>query len=354
VEPRTGGLGVDELSLATRNHGMPLEALRLDLTPTGMHYVLTHYDVPFLDPSSWALTIDGAVERPASLTFDELTSLPTVTVPVTLECAGNGRALLEPRPVSQPWLLEAVGTAEWTGVPVASLLDRVGLHGDAVDVVFVGADRGVEGDEEHAYERAIPFAEARRDDVILAFRMNGQPIPPAHGFPVRLVVPGWYGMASVKWLTAIHVTSEPFTGYQNAQAYRWREDPDDPGVPVERIRVRSLLAPPGIPEFQPRTRRVRAGVVELEGRAWSGTAEVIRVEVSTDGGDTWDDAGLDPPVGRRAWRRFSYRWRAEPGATVLLSRATDATGATQPLDPPWNVGGYGNNACHRVDVVVEG
>jgi DMSO/TMAO reductase YedYZ molybdopterin-dependent catalytic subunit len=353
MEPRTGGLGIDELSLATRNHGMPLEALRAELTPAGMHYVLTHYDVPFLDPSSWSLTIDGAVERPASFSLDELAAMPTMTVPVTLECAGNGRAFLEPRPVSQPWLLEAVGTAAWTGVPLSSLLDRVGVADDAVDLVFVGADRGIEDGEEHDYERALGVAEARRDDVILAFRMNGEPLPPAHGFPLRLVVPGWYGMASVKWLTHIRAVTEPFAGYQNARAYRWRDEPDEPGVPMERIRVRSLIAPPGIPEFQPRVRRVRAGAVTLEGRAWSGAGDVQRVEVSTDDGATWDDATLEAPLGPRAWRRFTFRWNAAPGRTVIASRATDATGATQPLDPPWNVGGYGNNAVHRVEVLVE-
>ena len=354
MEPRTGGLGIDELSLATRNHGMPLEALRLDLTPVGMHYVLTHFDVPFLDPSGWTLTIDGAVRRPATLTFEELGAMSTATAPVTLECAGNGRALFEPRPVSQPWLLEAVGTAEWTGVPLPALLEAVGLTDDAVDLVFAGADRGVEGDEEHNYERALPVAEARRDDVLVAFRMNGQPLPPAHGAPVRLVVPGWYGMASVKWLTRIRALTEPFDGYQNAQAYRWRDDPDGEGTPLDRIRVRSLIAPPGIPEFQPRNRRVRAGTVEIEGRAWSGTAEVIRVEVSTDNGATWGDAALEPRLGPQAWRRFSFGWDAAPGRTVLLSRATDASGATQPLEPPWNVGGYANNAVHRVEVLVEG
>jgi sulfane dehydrogenase subunit SoxC len=351
VEPRTGGLGVDELSLATRNHGMPLEALRLDLTPTGMHYVLTHYDVPFLDPSSWALTIDGAVERPASLTFDELTSLPTVTVPVTLECAGNGRALLEPRPVSQPWLLEAVGTAEWTGVPVASLLDRVGLHGDAVDVVFVGADRGVEGDEEHAYERAIPFAEARRDDVILAFRMNGQPIPPAHGFPVRLVVPGWYGMASVKWLTSIEAVTEPFEGFQQLTSYRYmRDETDVPGRPVSRIRPRALMVPPGVPDFATRARLVEPGRVQLLGRGWSGAGPVQRVEVAVDG--RWADAELHEPVGAHAWRGWSFAWEAAPGRHELRCRATDAAGETQPLEPVWNVQGMGNNVAQRLEVVV--
>jgi DMSO/TMAO reductase YedYZ molybdopterin-dependent catalytic subunit len=353
MEPRTGGLGIDELSLATRNHGMPLEALRAELTPAGMHYVLTHYDVPFLDPSSWSLTIDGAVERPGTLSFDELASMPALTVPVTLECAGNGRAFLEPRPVSQPWLLEAVGTAAWTGVPLSSVLDLVGVADDAVDLVFIGADRGVEDGEEHDYERALPVAEARRDDVILAFRMNGEPLPPAHGFPLRLVVPGWYGMASVKWLTHIRAVTAPFDGYQNARAYRWRDEPDEPGVPMERIRVRSLIAPPGIPEFQPRVRRVRAGAVTLEGRAWSGAGEVFRVEVSTDDGATWDDATLEEPLGPRAWRRFAFEWNATPGRTVIVSRATDATGATQPLDPVWNAGGYGNNAVHRVEVLVE-
>jgi sulfane dehydrogenase subunit SoxC len=354
MEPRTGGLGVDELSLATRNHGMPLEALRVDITPVGMHYVLTHYDVPFLDPTTWTLTIDGAVERPTTLTFEELGAMPTVSMPVTLECAGNGRALLDPRPVSQPWLLEAVGTALWTGVPLPALLDLAGLSDDAVELVFVGADRGVEDDEEHDYERALAVADARREDVLVAFGMNGQPLSPVHGAPVRLVVPGWYGMASVKWLRRIRAVTEPFDGYQNARAYRLREDPDDDGEPLERIRVRSLIAPPGIPEFQPRVRRVRAGTVELEGRAWSGAAEVIRVEISTDDGLTWDDATLDPPLGPRAWRRFAFRWDASPGRTVVLSRATDATGATQPLDPTWNVGGYANNAVHRVDVLVEG
>jgi DMSO/TMAO reductase YedYZ molybdopterin-dependent catalytic subunit len=319
-----------------------------------MHYVLTHYDVPFLDASTWSLSIDGAVDRPTTLTLYELAAMPTVSMPVTLECAGNGRALLEPRPVSQPWLLEAVGTAEWTGVPVATLLDRVGLAGDAVDVVFVGADRGVEGDEEQDYARALRVEDARRDGVILAFLMNGRALPPAHGFPVRLVVPGWYGMASVKWLTTIRVIKEGFAGYQHVRSYRWRDEPEDEGIPLDRIRVRSLIAPPGVPEFQPRTRRVRPGVVDVEGRAWSGGGDVIRVEVSTDGGDTWDDATLDPPLGPRAWCRFSYRWHAAPGHTVLMSRATDVTGATQPLDPDWNVGGYANNAVHRVEVLVEG
>jgi DMSO/TMAO reductase YedYZ molybdopterin-dependent catalytic subunit len=353
VEPRTGGLGVDELALATRNRGMPLEALRHDLTPAGMHYVLTHYDTPFIDPSAWSLAIGGAVDRPATFTIDRLAAMPRRTLPVTLECAGNGRALLQPRPVSQPWLHEAVGTAQWAGVPLSALLDEVGLAPEAVELVFTGADRGVEGGEENDYERALPMEAARGGDALLALEMNGQPLPPAHGFPLRLVVPGWYGMASVKWLTRIRALTEPFRGYQNAHAYRWREDPDDAGEPLTQMRVRSLLAPPGIPEFLPRTRRVRAGIVRLEGRAWSGEGEIVRVEVSTDDRRSWTDADLGPPIGTHAWRPFTFTWDAEPGPAVVGSRATDATGATQPLEPPWNVGGYGNNAVQRIDVIVE-
>src|SRR5918911_2960353 len=144
------GITLDELALATRNHGMPLEALRYDVTPLGLHYLLTHYDIPAVDPATWRLEIGGSVDRPLSLSLDDLRARDAVTMPVTLECAGNGRARLEPRPLSQPWLTEAVGNAEWTGVPLAPLLAEAGLRDDAIELVFTGADRGIEGDiEQH-------------------------------------------------------------------------------------------------------------------------------------------------------------------------------------------------------------
>ena len=352
MKPETDGIGQDELSLAARNHGMPLEALRHDRTPAGLHYLLVHYDIPDVDPATFRLKIEGHVERPLSLSLDDLRSRPRVSAPVTLECAGNGRALYEPRPVSQPWLLEAVGTAEWTGISLASLLEEAGIRDGAIDVAFAGLDHGLEGEVEQDYERGLPLADAMRPDLILAYEMNGQPLPPQHGYPLRLVVPGWYGMASVKWLARIQVLDHAFEGYQNARAYRWRTHEEDAGTPVERMRVRSLMVPPGFPTFLPRSRNLRPGPVTLQGRAWSGQGPVERVEVSVDGGGSWKDAELETAIGPHAWHRWTFAWDATPGTHVVASRATDATGATQPIEAEWNVGGYGNNAVQLVPVTV--
>jgi DMSO/TMAO reductase YedYZ molybdopterin-dependent catalytic subunit len=347
------GVSLEELQLAARNHGMPLEALRWPITPVGLHYLLIHYDVPLVDGAAWRLELGGVVARPLSVTLDDLRSLPAVEVAVTMECAGNGRALLEPRPVSQPWLSEAVGTARWRGAPLAHVLGEAGLAESAVDVVFTGLDRGVEGGLEQRYERSLPVAEALGAGALLAYEMNGQPLPPQHGYPVRLVVPGWYGMTNVKWLSTITVTDEPFAGYQVTTSYRFREHEDDAGRPVTRMRPRSLLTPPGIPDFFTRERVVEPGSVTLRGRAWSGRAPVARVEVSADAGETWRDAELDRELeGPWAWVGWSCPWEARPGAHVLCSRATDELGAAQPLEPEWNVGGYENNAVQRVAVVV--
>ena len=198
----TEPISLQELQLAARNHALPLEALRWDVTPIGLHYLLTHYDIPKVDATTWRLEVGGLVERPLSLSLDELRARPTVEVAVTMECAGNGRALVEPHVVSQPWLLEAVGTARWRGVPVAELLDEAGVRDGVVEALFTGLDRGVEGGEEQAYERSLPLGDLA-GDALLAYEVNGVPLPPQHGYPIRLVVPGWYGMTSVKWLSRI-------------------------------------------------------------------------------------------------------------------------------------------------------
>lgn len=342
----------EELQLATRNHGMPLEALRYDVTPPGLHYLLTHYDIPAVEAASHRLTVGGHVERELTLSLDDLRRRPQVTLPVTFECAGNGRALFEPRPVSQPWILEAVGTGEWTGTPLRGVLEEAGVRSGAVDVLFTGSDRGVEGEVEQTYERAVPVDESMREEVLLVHSMNGQPLLPQHGAPLRLVVPGWYGMTNVKWLTAISVLDQPYDGYQNARSYRFRTDPDERGELISRMHPRALMLPPGIPEFMSRTRVVDAGAVRLQGRAWSGLGDIVRVEVSTDGGSIWNDALLEAPVSTWAWRGWTYDWNAESGEHVLCCRATDSTGETQPLEPQWNVGGYSNNAVQRVPVLV--
>jgi DMSO/TMAO reductase YedYZ molybdopterin-dependent catalytic subunit len=346
-------ISLEELQLAARNHGMPLEALRYEITPVGLHYLLTHYDIPGVDASTWRLEVGGLVSDPMSLSLDDLRARPRVTLPVTMECAGNGRTRFDPRPVSQPWILEAVGTGSWTGTPLKPLLDEAGLRPEAVEVVFTGADRGVEGDVEQAYARSLSLEEALGDDVLLAYEVNGQPLPPQHGFPLRLVVPGWYGMTSVKWLTSIEAVAEPFLGYQMVKGYRRKATEGQEGEPITRIMPRSLMVPPGIPEFFSRSRVVPLGPVELQGRAWSGWAPIAKVEVSTDGGASWSPAELGDAPGRRAWRGWRFVWTPDaPGPYELVCRCADEAGHEQPLEGSWNVGGYENNAVQRVSVTV--
>jgi sulfane dehydrogenase subunit SoxC len=343
---------LEELELAARNHGLPLEALRYDVTPVGLHYLLIHFDIPALDERDWRLAIGGRVERPLELTLADVQARPSRTVAVTLECAGNGRALLEPRAISQPWLLEAVGTAEWTGTPLRPLLEEAGLQAGSVEVVFTGADRGIQGDVEHTYARSLPLAEALRDEVLLAWAVNGQPLPPQHGFPLRLVVPGWYGMTHVKWLRSIEVLDEPFAGWQQSVSYHLRQSEEEQGRPVTRILPRALMVPPGIPDFLTRDRLVDRGPRILVGRAWSGWGPIERVEVSVDAGGTWAEATLDAPLQEFGWRGWSYRWDAQPGEYELRCRATDATGRTQPESAEWNFDGFCNNAVQRVRATV--
>jgi DMSO/TMAO reductase YedYZ molybdopterin-dependent catalytic subunit len=347
------GISREELQLAARNHGMPLEALRHAVTPVGLHYLLVHYDIPAVG-EEWSLRLDGRVRHPLELDLDAIRERPSITLPVTMECAGNGRVAMEPRVISQPWLLEAVGTGEWTGAPLAPLLDQAGLLDDAVEVVFEGLDRGLEGGDEQTYGRSLTIEQALQDGAILAYELNGAPLPSQHGYPLRLVVPGWYGMTNVKWLSSITAVSEPFAGYQQAQSYRWRREKHEVGRPVTRMMPRALMAPPGIPEFMSRERTVAAGEpVSVQGRAWSGWGPIELVEFSADGGDSWRAAELGDQAGPHAWRGWSLRWQpAGAGRYELCCRATDATGATQPLTPEWNLGGYENNAVQRVSVVV--
>ncbi len=344
---------LEELQLAARNHSMPLEALQYPITPIGLHYLLTHFDIPLVDPTTWRLAIGGRVRDPLSLTLDNIKERPAVTRAVTLECAGNGRARLSPRPLSQPWLFEAVGTAEWTGTALRPLLEAAGPLDDAVEVVFAGLDRGVQGGVEQQYERSLPLAEALREEVFLAYAINGQVLPPQHGFPVRLVVPGWYGMTHVKWLRSITLVNHPFRGYQQEPAYHVTPSDDELGEPVTRMLPRALMVPPGIPDFLSRTRLLELGPWTIEGRAWSGRGRVVRVEVSVDGGHAWADAELGPDADDFTWRAWRYRRdAAHEGAYELSCRATDAAGNVQPLTAPWNAQGMCNNEVQRIAVRV--
>ncbi|MBX9589921.1 MAG: sulfite oxidase [Hyphomonadaceae bacterium] len=341
----------EEMRLANRNSGLLLEALRYDVTPTGLHYQLNHFDVPYVADDAWQVEVAGRVARPASISLDEICTFPARTLPVALECAGNGRGAMSPRYPSMPWMCEAVGNAEWTGTPLRHVLERAGLLDDGIEIAFIGVDRGFDRGREHAYGRSLARDVALSDDVLLVWAMNGQALLPQHGFPLRLIVPGWYGMASVKWLHRIEALAQPYDGFQQAVVYQYRSEPGGPRTPVTHMRVKSLLIPPGIPDWYTRARLVDAGPVTLTGRAWSGGGvPITRVEVGVDG--AWMPAELAAPLGPFAWRGWRCMWHAEPGEHALACRATDANGETQPLETRWDAGGFGNNAVHRVHVTV--
>jgi DMSO/TMAO reductase YedYZ molybdopterin-dependent catalytic subunit len=345
-----GRFTAEELALATRNRGMPLEALRYDVTPAGLHYLLAHFDIPAADERRWRLDIGGAVARPFSIGIEELMALPGRTLRVTLECAGNGRGQLSPRYSSVPWLEEGVSTAEWTGVPLARLLERARLREGVKDIAFHGADAGFDLEVEHHYARSLAPEGALRDEVLVCYAMNGAPLPPQHGAPLRLVVPRWYGMASVKWLRSIEALERPFDGLQQARGYHFRNAAGEKGEPCRLMRVNSLLAPPGIPDFYTRSRIVQAGAVRIAGRAWSGEGAIAKVQLGVDG--EWQNAELEAPREPYAWQNWNTLWQANAGEHELSCRATDAEGNLQPLEPAWDASGFGNNSIHRVWVTV--
>ena len=346
-----------ETELAFRNHGMLTELLREPITPLGAHYLLVHFDIPRLSEDNYTVAIGGRVRNPAQIALSDLKQRQAVAQVVTMECAGTGRATLDPRPVYVPWSDGAIGTYQWIGTPLRPLLEQAGLLGDAVEIVFTGWDTGVDLGIEHAFERSLPVADALHPGVMLAWAANGQSLLPEHGYPLRLIVPSWYGMASVKWLRAITAVSAPFEGVQQLQVYRYTQEPNDPGDPVREKRVTSVMVPPGIPDLLSRTRFIAPGKYPLQGRAWSGNGPITKVEVSANGGKTWYPTELVPVSSDpAAWVGWQTVWTTgDEGEYRLACRATDATGATQPLDPNeiWNLQGNGINGVRQVDIVVQ-
>ena len=342
-----------EVQLANRNSGIALEALRHDITPIGMHYLLSHFDIPYVEnESDWKLEIRGLVENPINLDMQTLKSLPQVTKQVTLECAGNGRALHKPHWPSMPWTYEAVGTAEWRGTRLIDILYNAKATSEAVEWVFSGADSGVDSGVQHVFERSLSIEMANNPDIMLAWEINGQALPPQHGYPLRLVVPGWYGMASVKWLNKIEAIDHTFEGQQQVGTYVYKKDNNDKGIPVTTIRVKSLMVPPGIPDWYSRKRLLKSGSVTLHGRAWSGLGTPIsKVEIGIN--NHWHEAQVFPANEKYAWSRWEFEWQAITGYHELGCRATDANGDIQPIDPPWDKSGFGNNCVQKIEVWVE-
>ena len=336
------------------NLEMPFENLSGFITPTPSFYVRTHYPIPKIDKANWNLTVEGEVEQPFELRYDKLLKLESRTVPVTLECAGNNRNLLVDKVKGVQWGLGAVGNAEWTGVPLSLVLERAKLKSTAREVILEGADEGPLEDPKAPrgnvrFSRSVPLDKAQRD-VLLVYKMNGVALPPEHGFPVRAIVPGWFAVASVKWLERIVVTDRPFYGYYQTIDYAfWNQAGQNAElVPLREMQVKAEISRPQIGETVPANSSVR-----VHGAAWSGNGKIAKVEVSADGGTTWNDAKLGESV-PNAWCLWEYEWKTPTtsGERTLMARATDSDGNTQPIDRDLNRGTYMINHLLPITVIV--
>jgi DMSO/TMAO reductase YedYZ molybdopterin-dependent catalytic subunit len=339
---------------APLNLEMPFEKLESFLTPTESFYVRTHFPIPTIDRDAWWLRVEGDVENPFAINYEELITLESRTIPATLECAGNNRNFLEPKVKGVQWGLGAVGTAEWTGVPLSILLDRAGVKANAREVILEGADHGILDDPksppgELNFARSISVEKALAD-VLLAYKMNGSELPPAHGFPVRAIVPGWYAVASIKWLQRIIVTDQPFTGYYQTVDYAyWKRRAEEAElVPVTELQIKAEIAKPAQGETVPANSSVR-----VQGAAWTSDGEITKVELSTDGGSTWNETNLLGESKPNAWRLWEFNWQTplQPGQQTLTARATDSLGRTQPVQRDRDRGTYMIN--HLLPITVE-
>lgn len=318
--------------------------------PNAHFYVRNHFQIPTFAEQTWRLEIGGLVERPLSLSLHDLKNMRSQTLVATLECAGNGRSLLDPPIEGEKWELGAVSTAEWIGVPLVEVLDRAGCKAGACEVLFRGADRGrVPGraDAIH-FERSLSLDQARNPEILLAYAMNGEPLPIQHGHPLRVIVPGWYAVASVKWLTEIELIDKPFTGHYQVDAYfyEWRREGKTIREPVTLQRVRSLITEPQAHQ------EIERGELAIRGVAWSGAAPIAQVEVSV-GDSPWQRGRLVGEQNRHSWQWWELITRVEePGTTRIRARASDLDGRIQPEQSEWNRLGYGNNVIQEVSVLI--
>ncbi len=327
------------VTVSPENSETPLESIQGWVTPNRLFFVRNHFEMPALEPASWRLRVEGCVERPVEWTWEQLLALPQHSVFATVECAGNGRSFLQQKAAGVQWGAGAVGHAEWTGVPLSRVLEESGLRSDAVEVLFEGSDRGSETDhpEPMHFARSLPLVKALDRDTLLVTRMNGELLSASHGFPLRLFVPGWYGVASVKWLRRIEVLNQSFHGYYQSVKYTVRRSTPDgiESVVVGPMAVKSELIRPA------EGAELGIGTNRLFGVAWAGEEAVDRVEVSTDGGETWNPAELLGTRSAYCWTPWEYLWEvAEPGEYTLLTRAVSEGGRVQPSRHDSLNGGY--------------
>jgi DMSO/TMAO reductase YedYZ molybdopterin-dependent catalytic subunit len=319
------------------NLGTPLHLVSGLIVPNDQFFVRSNGPTPALDRDSWQLSIDGLVERPQAVNFARLTKLPKIEIAAFLECTGNGRSRFSPEAEGTPWQNDAVGNAVWGGVLLRDVLELAGIRPGAVDVVSQGADLA-------DMRRGLPAATALYGSAILAFEMNGESLPAAHGGPVRLLVPGWSGIASTKWLIGLEVTDRPFVGPYQGDLYTIQDRDGAFLAPIREMPVKSIIAWPTS------STQLAPGAHFVWGFAWSGHAPVARVDLSADGGDSWRQATIVERAGPFSWARWEYEHHFSPGSTTLMVRATDERALTQPKTAPWNAKGYLMNAIHSVEI----
>jgi DMSO/TMAO reductase YedYZ molybdopterin-dependent catalytic subunit len=334
------------------NAETPLAEIHGWVTPTRLFFVRNHFDVPVVDHVAWRLSVGGAVRSPLDFSWNELNEMPQRTLLATLECAGNGRSFLSQRAAGVPWGAGAVAHGEWSGVPLAAVLEQAGLADDAVEIVCTGADCGTEPDHPQPmhFARGLPRAKALHRDTLLALRMNGEPLTPSHGAPLRLIVPGWYGVASVKWLTSLEAVRQPFQGYFQTVKYTIQRAGANGAetVGIQNMAVKSEIVRPFAGEA------LGLGKQRVFGLAWAGDEAVARVELSTDGGQTWNDAELLGPSAPYSWTMWEFLWKVDrPSSHLLLSRATSAGGRVQPREHDPLLGGYMIHFSRAIPVRVE-
>jgi sulfite oxidase len=359
ASPATGASwGKDKLivrSVRPPDYETPVSLLDSFITANEHFYVRSHLPVPTVDASTWTLKIDGEVTSPLSLSLDELKKLPATTVTTTLECAGNGRSFFDPAVAGIQWEKGAVGTARWTGVRLADVLKRAGVKSTGLNVVMAAADRPL--GTMPPFVRQVPIAKATHPDTILAYAMNGQPIPIPHGSPVRAIIPGWEGAYSVKWLTTLTVINKEFDGFWVASGYRYPTKRVAPGAavdpkntePLKGLVVKSLITRPANGAVVP------PGGIQVAGFAWAGENDITKVDISIDNGATWQPAKLTGEQARYSWRRFEFSFNAaKPESVLILSRATDSKGNMQPAVSQWNPSGYLWNQYDSVRIEIQG
>lgn len=354
VETHLDQPGLIPIQVVPENLESPISALYSWQTPNDLFYLRNHLPYPAIDIENWKLSIAREANNVISFSYDELRNMPIISKFVTLECSGNKRGLMEPMAQGDQWKIGAIGNAKWTGVPLSYLLDQTGIIQNAKEIVFSGVDVGLRPDipGEFHFERSLPFEISLLNECMIALEMNDQPIPYKHGFPARLIVPGWYGMAHVKWLDKINVINEPFKGPFQVVDYVYITNEDDysGATPVTEIKVNSIITWPSKGEI------IKPGVHTVKGLAWAGKQTIDKIEVSTDDGTTWHRARLaSPEHSPYTWTFWEFNWTVNsPGHYFISVRAQDSAGNLQPRQAAWNVKGYANNSIHKVEVIVPG